>query len=270
MKSQKIPTAPELEEPLLPRAPPNQEQGEPYVETSTVAAPVAQQVIRVRVQEAEVLVEPSVVADVVTVPLAASNNGGAGDGASALQGQGRWKDSLCNCCGHGCCHPSLLCATFCPLIAVAQVMRRLNLLMTGKQGSNFQSKITFFIIFAFSITIHYLFRYVLFPPPRSASEMDENGNLPRILENYPWIYKSVIPFSSSFFLFYLIVITRSYIRRKYRIPERHCVGCEDCCVAALFPCCAISQMARHTTDYDLYRAQWCSDTGLPGSVPSIV
>jgi len=269
MSSRKMPTAPELEEPLLPNS---HSQGLLVGEVAeTVTPPVAQQVIRVRVQEAEILVEQEpLVVNAVTVD---SDTAAADDENNIIsnpQARGHWKDSICNCCAHGCCHPSFVCSCFCPLIAVAQVMRRLNLLITGKRGSNCQSKVTFFMIMALSLTIHYLTRYVLDDlPDGGGSHQNRDSDSNSILVQYPWIV-SAISFSFYFLLFYLIVTTRSYIRRKYSIPERNCVGCEDCCVALCFPWCSISQMMRHTTDYHLYRAAWCSDTGLPGGVPSIV
>jgi hypothetical protein len=41
---------------------------------------------------------------------------------------------------------------------------------------------------------------------------------------------------------------------------------DDCCVAAFFPFCTISQMMRHTANYRTYRAVWFSQTGLPSGL----
>ena len=71
-------------------------------------------------------------------------------------------------------------------------------------------------------------------------------------------------------LIYLIAITRKRIRSRYGIPEQNCRGCEDCCCAFWCQCCTVSQMARHTADYDNYAAKCCSETGLGRNAPSIV
>jgi len=71
-------------------------------------------------------------------------------------------------------------------------------------------------------------------------------------------------------LVYLIAITRYRIRSRYGIPEQVCFLCEDCCCAFRCTCCTVSQMARHTADYDNYAAKCCSETGLGRNAPSIV
>jgi Cys-rich protein (TIGR01571 family) len=75
------------------------------------------------------------------------------------------------------------------------------------------------------------------------------------------------------FAMYLIVATmktREFIRNKYSIPEQNCAGCEDCCCSFWCSCCTIAQMARHTADYDTYRAAACTETGLPRNAPELL
>jgi len=260
----------DLEQPLLANE--NEHGGvDDHVRHETeeiVAAPVASNIIRAEDVEIVVETNTTAVSSTPMAPFAASS--------------GQWKDGLCNCCVHGCCHPSLICSWCCPLIAISQVMRRMNLIFTGRQGTNIQSKITYLVLLAVSLLY-------FFNGPRHLSGKyggsggndsnrfnDDDGSnspssfiLPTSLTTM--MIHFVFPYSVySFLVVYLVWVTRSFIRRRYNIPERSCAGCEDCCVACAFPCCAISQMARHTTDYDLYRAAWCSDTGLPAGVPSIV
>ena len=67
------------------------------------------------------------------------------------------------------------------------------------------------------------------------------------------------------FYCYVIVLmmrTRAYIRQRFAIPEHACRGCEDCCYAVFLPICTVTQMARHTADYDITPAACCTDTGL--------
>jgi Cys-rich protein (TIGR01571 family) len=71
----------------------------------------------------------------------------------------------------------------------------------------------------------------------------------------------------------LLIVTmklRSYIRAKYHIPEKSCVGCEDFCCAFWCLPCAICQLARHTADYHKYSAACCTDTGLAIGTPLVV
>jgi hypothetical protein len=63
----------------------------------------------------------------------------------------RWKDGFCSCCKHGCFHDSLIIACCFPTAAIAQVMRRFNLLITGEQGNNKQSKNTFYVLLGIQI-----------------------------------------------------------------------------------------------------------------------
>jgi len=72
------------------------------------------------------------------------------------------------------------------------------------------------------------------------------------------------------YCFLVVMKTRAYIRRKYSIPENDCAGCEDCCCAFFCLPPTVCQMARHTADYETYRAVPCSETGLAPNAPTIV
>lgn len=208
----------DLEQPLLLA---NEEDPEtlPLQEAiPVVAEPVAQEVIR-----AEISVTPS------NPPR-------------------RWRDGLCNCCIHGCCHPSFLYPLYCPFLAIGQVMARLNLNILGRRGTKLQATLTFFFLFTLFFLIFYF--------GSKALDFDVENHI----NNTEWILPSSI---ITFFLFYLIVVTRRNIRRRDQIPDGCCGIFDDCCGAVFFPCCTISQMMRHTADYSVYRAVWISQTGLP-------
>ena len=76
---------------------------------------------------------------------------------------------------------------------------------------------------------------------------------------------------------YVVLKTRRHIRERSGIPETSCQccevcgsgGCEDCCCAKYCHLCVITQMARHTAEYETYKAQCCSETGLPVSAPQL-
>lgn len=69
---------------------------------------------------------------------------------------------------------------------------------------------------------------------------------------------------------------RRYVRQKYAIPPSECCKnsgleeLEDCCCSCWCPCFTSAQMLRHTTDYDVYPATCCTETGIPPHAPSIV
>ena len=157
---------------------------------------------------------------------------------------GRWKDGLCSCYKHGCCH-AMLWNTICfPLIAISQVMTRLDLSLLGKPAS---SKKTFSV--AIFITF---FLYLLLTVDTTTNAI-------------PYMSMSAYALFSLLVL-HATIVTRKYIRMKYSIPSTCCGECEDVCCAFWCNCCVITQMARHATDYSTYTAYCCTNTGLPPGV----
>lgn len=222
----------DLEQPLLLA---NEEDPETLQEAiPVIAEPVAQEVIR-----AEISVTPS--------------NGPDRERRDAPR---RWRDGVCNCCVHGCCHPSFLYPLYCPFLAIGQVMARLNLNILGRRGTKLQATLTFFFLFTLFFLIFY------FGSKALDFDVENHINNPNSAQ-LQWILPSSI---ITFFLFYLIVVTRRNIRRRDEIPDGCCGIFDDCCGALFFPCCTISQMMRHTADYSVYRAVWISQTGLPAGV----
>lgn len=136
-------------------------------------------------------------------------------------------------------------------------MHRMNLLISGSRGSKAASKSTFLFLCCATAAI-----YMVGP---STVNLPTNGYYPTETETSIFLHRCFYA-SVSCFIYYLIIITRSYVRRRDRIPEGCCIGCEDCCVSVLFPFCTISQLMRHTADYRVYRAVWFSSTGLPSGV----
>ena len=79
----------------------------------------------------------------------------------------------------------------------------------------------------------------------------------------------ILKFGMVVFSIYVVLKTRRHVRERSGIPETSCAGCEDCCCAAWCGCCVVTQMARHTAEYEMYAAQCCSETGLPVNVPQL-
>jgi len=195
---------------------------------------------------------------------------------------GAWKDGLCACCTLGIIHPVIWNAWLCPLILLGQIMVRLKLTFLGNEipynsngGSaimNAQSGSTFKILAGITISRFVITQTIsiitnaLLLGESTYEEAQRDHQMIALLTGITY----TINIAYAIFLMYLIAITRYRIRSRYGIPEQNCRGCEDCCCAFWCHCCAVSQMARHTADYDNYAAKCCSETGLGRNAPSIV
>mmetsp|Transcript_5791 Transcript_5791/g.8408 ORF Transcript_5791/g.8408 Transcript_5791/m.8408 type:complete len:309 (+) Transcript_5791:162-1088(+) len=204
---------------------------------------------------------------------------------------GGWKDHWCNFCAFGCCHSVLCNAYWCTPVIIAQVMSRMKLDWLAREGNPSGVVMTFKIVLAILVVYIILDPFLAINtviPGTTLTTMRNLCDYAYIMiisddpETYsgravaPWVTSmSVVNFVyGSLFLGYIVYIltkTRQYIRKKYAIPEVYCKsGYEDFCCALWCPCCTAAHMARHTADYDTYASSCCTDTGLPGNVPSIV
>jgi Cys-rich protein (TIGR01571 family) len=188
--------------------------------------------------------------------------------------RGAWRDDLCDCCKHGCCHAMLCLACWCPPLALGQVMTRMRLdpCASKTQGGVYWTafKVLALVYFVFFATVQALTTlttsYVA-----SHTQIGE-GN---IVALPVWVLcvQAVHHLLNLLFTVYVVFIltrTRAHVRRAYDIPEMPQIRrCEDCCCAFWCTPCVITQMARHTADYSTYRADCCSDTGLSERVPQV-
>lgn len=216
---------------------------------------------------------------------------------------GRWRDGICDFAKNGCCHPMCCLACWCEPLALGQVMTRLNLspccartpggklgrfLHESDEGGSSDSKLqpqnvrrpfwTAFKVLAVllfvEIAVDQAFDYWI--DPYFAYDVDGDGNVVMEYAVVPtWVLamigaRALMRFA--FFLYTLVLTmkTRAFVRNRYQIPETTCRGCEDCCCAFWLPCCTITQMARHTADYDHYPAACCTETGLSSHVPEVI
>ncbi len=226
-----------------------------------------------------------------TVPFSShlNNSSSAGGGGGGYSGTaiprvsvpvGAWKDGLCACCSLGCIHPVIWNAYCCPLILVGQIMVRLRLTFLGDEIPynsssaimNSQAGATFKILAGITILRLVITNIIsitansLLLGASTYEEAQHDNQIIAVLTGITY----TINIAYAILLVYLIAITRYRIRSRYGIPEQDCRGCEDCCCAFWCHCCTVSQMARHTADYDSYAAQCCSETGLVRNAPSIV
>lgn len=170
---------------------------------------------------------------------------------------GKWKDPLCSCLKYGCCHPLFLHACCCQQILLAQTMTRLRLTACGKSsGTTGKWRYTFRIMLV--LTIIYYTLKILLPD----FILEERGLLMPSGK-----YASILVvlnhlLSVSFFCYccYGITLTRRFIRERDGIPAA--CPLEDACVSLWCSCCAISQCALQTANYEFLRAECCSNTGI--------
>ena len=137
-------------------------------------------------------------------------------------------------------------------------MTRLNLNPLGRHGD---AKNTFIVAVIVTVAIR-VFQGIL--ESVYGSMKDElHGDIP------PGIYVPYVIFTFPvwFYFMWILVKTRWHIRNKYHIPSRLCGPVEDIFCGLCCPCCSVSQMGRHTTNYGTNKAQCCTKTGLNLNVP---
>jgi len=174
---------------------------------------------------------------------------------------GRWKDRWFDIINEGICHPSVWCSVCFTQVAMAQVMQRLRLNWIGSAAPDAATENTFKIVLALVIC------YTVFTVALEVAESSIGYNqLPTWIPVLRFIGGIVFTVYS----IYSLMRTRESVRAKYSIPEERCAGMEDLCCSMWCSCCVVSQMARHTGDYDNYKGRFCSSTGMAASTPAIV
>lgn len=172
---------------------------------------------------------------------------------------GYWKDDLHEFMKHGCCHAVLWNALVCPLVAVAQVATRLELDFLGRPLTAprmMHNRSMVLLITGFWLAMN-MFLFMGY--------------------NYKWsqnLELSVPDLAACgmvnvAFWCYIVFVTQSTrysLRQKFMIREEQCYDLEDLCCATFCLPCTVSQMSRHTADYDNYEAVCCSKNGLPDGV----
>jgi Cys-rich protein (TIGR01571 family) len=180
---------------------------------------------------------------------------------------------------HGACHPMCCLAFWCEPLVLGQVATRMKLDGLGAPGQRSESWWSAFKVVAFAFIVYMGLdqTFSMLTDPYFEFDVDEDGNIvyPEDAVVPTWVLvllavRSLVRFA--FFVYILVVMirTRAHIRNRYNIPEQTCSGCEDCCCSFWLPCCTVTQMARHTADYDTYAAACCTETGLSPQVPAVV
>jgi len=180
---------------------------------------------------------------------------------------GRWKDGLCDFFAHGFCHPSAWISILCTEFAMGQIMHRMRLTWLGALVDNHTRVNTFKTVLALVVCYHIydgaLGAYLYY------------NQIPNQQQQEPDImivsfFKDVGALLFAVWSIYALCKTRQHVRHTYSIPEKNCVGCEDCLCSTFCACCTVAQISRHTGDYDRHQGLCCTDSGLADSAPMVV
>mmetsp|Transcript_22508 Transcript_22508/g.51534 ORF Transcript_22508/g.51534 Transcript_22508/m.51534 type:complete len:333 (-) Transcript_22508:210-1208(-) len=186
---------------------------------------------------------------------------------------GRWKDGTFDCFLVFWQPIFWLSAFFlCHLVALGQVMTRLQLAWNGVPGTSDAVSKTFKILVCATVSIFGSLLLVLIMFPGNVQyEFSQNGMMQPEYYLSPQYQHYRYISNALYYIFTAVILmkTRKYLRRRYGIPETTCFkNMEDCVCSFFCQCCVISQMARHTADYDTYASRCCTSTGLPPNVPT--
>jgi len=167
-----------------------------------------------------------------------------------------WRDGVLDCLGDGLCHPMLLNSLCCPTVALSQIMARMQFNFFGYRAVTLNSRTslrTLFFVKTFTLLAHFAYAYTLVRAPTVTVYF--LSLIPLLLLDLGLIIH----------FFRMMIRTRRAVRDEYRIPP-FCTRSEDVLCSIFCTCCTLSQMGRHTADYETYRPFCCSDTGLPNHV----
>jgi Cys-rich protein (TIGR01571 family) len=192
---------------------------------------------------------------------------------------GGWRDGLCDCCSHGCCHPTCCLSFWCPSIALGQVMTRSGLNWLGDPLENSSHKTppaystgwsAFKILLVMTIAMVALNQFLVIIIAGARPNYYGNDPSQPVLspETPIWVIvtDSLRQVLMGLFGLYFLVVTiktRGLLRRRHAVPgECGHDGVDDCCLSFWCRCCVVAQMLRHTADYSHQKAACCTETGL--------
>jgi Cys-rich protein (TIGR01571 family) len=175
---------------------------------------------------------------------------GDDDDDNAKPPTGKWRRSLCGCCGV-LTQATFWMGTICTPILVGQLLTRLQLDWRGHETDDSDTRAMTFNRIVMSAIAVLLLGYI------------------------PVVGSVVVLLYWVGVVVYVGTNLRTHMRRKYRIQApccaRMCDGrCNDGLTMLLCGCCATIQMARHTHSDLEYPGYCCTTTGLPADAPALV
>lgn len=178
--------------------------------------------------------------------------------------RGHWKDGLFDCFKYGFCHSHLWFALLCRECALGQIMQRMRLDWLGNMtmNSNYTFRTVCIITICFVIYKTSLDMYIAF-------HIDDHGYYDyNDIQNVYLYARNVVSVLFTVWLTVSLYKTRKNVRKQFSIPEdKRYRGWEDCLCSTFCSFCTITQIARHTGNYEHYPSVCCSETGLPNLAP---
>mmetsp|Transcript_1816 Transcript_1816/g.3951 ORF Transcript_1816/g.3951 Transcript_1816/m.3951 type:complete len:339 (+) Transcript_1816:219-1235(+) len=173
------------------------------------------------------------------LPLNSPNTRGNGMGEDSIP-TGVWRDSLCDCCKFGPCHPSFLTALCCRPIIIAQLLTRMKMTWLAQRTrfrnsntnlSDSRTEIdqrwrsTFRNIILVLVFYSVLMMVVPTPllDPTNPNAYDELSDAEKKTYFINSSIHSALSALFGFYFFYLMVQLRATFRHVYSIPEENCL-----------------------------------------------
>lgn len=204
-----------------------------------------------------------------------------------------WRDHLCDCFSLGCCHPLVCLSFWFTPVALGQLLTRTKLDACGNPLSNKGSfRTTPFKLMLWSM-IAYATTDVVLATTTSRYhkhgfgwyDLNTGGNVSSPSSVWGWEdgtpawakgvegVRHILGIAYSVWILVVMVRVRQHVMRRSEIKPKCCPsacngGLESCCVSVFCGCCSVSQMARHTGDYDTYKAACCTENGLSAAPDS--
>lgn len=176
---------------------------------------------------------------------------------------------------------------------MGQIMQRMMLTWLGEPGPIVSTRNSFKVVFVIVVSYFIYSISLEFATLPYSDEESVPAFIPAL--------KMVGSILFSVWALYALCRTRESIRARYSIEEERCQGyvvmicdkgsealpsslrlthshsllcftsnihrCEDFCCSFWCSCCTVSQIARHTGDYEEYPATCCTQTGNPPGAP---
>jgi hypothetical protein len=146
-------------------------------------------------------------------------------------------------------------------VAMGQILQRLRFNWLGEPASDAATKSTFKVVL--TLVLCYAFFTTFLEIAEGSADYQD---IPFWIPTLRFIGAVLFTIYS----IYSLMKLRESVRAKYSIPTEKCGACEDVCCSVWCSCCIVSQIARHTGEYETYKGSLCSETGMAAHTPSVV
>lgn len=162
-------------------------------------------------------------------------------------------------------------------VGTAQVIRRFGLQWNGLSGTRQQASIAYptlvgLVCLYYFVRVGLYFILIYIDPERTLDDPEDHPEWETTPPSKAWLETDnlYIFWFWLFWIFMAVILynTRAHVRTKYGIPAEF--PHSDACLSFCCPCYTVGQLLRHTTEYDIYPANVCTDRGIAPHAPEIV